>query len=85
MITYPRVPMALLNGLDLLTTSGVRVAQAKGSSAAKSNESMLKELSDIPQPDPGLCEKTGVAETMDEKYFSCSVDDVVSVEAAGVG
>lgn len=42
--------MALLNGFDRLATSGVKVAHAKGSSAASSSESMLKELSDIAQP-----------------------------------
>lgn len=79
---YPSVPIALLNAPDLLATSGVNVARAEASSAACNKESMLKELSDIPQP---LCAYTGVAATIALRYFSCSVEEVVSVEVAGVG
>lgn len=74
--------MALLKAPDLLATSGVKVARAEASSAACRRESILNELSDIPQ---FLCIWRGVADTIALRYFSCSVDEVVSVEFAGVG
>jgi hypothetical protein len=42
------------------------VAPPSGSSAAKNNELTLSELSDMPQADPCLREKMGVAETNDD-------------------
>lgn len=75
--TYPRVPIALLKGFRR-DCSGV----ALRSSAAKNNESMLSELSDIPQADPCRKTETGVAATNAIIYFSCSNDEVLSDDVA---
>lgn len=69
---YPKVPIALLKGFDLRTTSGVNVPPTNGSSAARSSESMLKELSD-PHAEVCFPAKTGVADTRADKYFSCKM------------
>lgn len=67
-ITYLRVPMALLNGLALRDTSGVNVPDpCTWSSAARSKESMLSVLSDICQADPCLSAERGVAHTNTDK------------------
>lgn len=71
--------MALLNGF-LRDCSGVAFL----SSAANRSESMLKELSDIPQADPCRNIDTGVAATRAAMYFSCSNDDVLSDEFAEI-
>lgn len=72
-ITHAIVPMALLNGLR--DASGVSVL----SSAAKSNEFILRLESDIPHAEPCLKTERGVAATSTDRYLSCSnVDDVVS-------
>lgn len=70
MTAYPSVPIALLKGFDRLATSGVKVAFVNGSSAASSNELMLKVLSDIPHAELWRRLKTGVAVTNALKYFS---------------
>ena len=69
--------MALLKGF-LRDCSGVAVL----SSAANNSESMLKELSDIPQAEPCRSIDTGVEATSAAMYFSCSKDDVLSDEFA---
>lgn len=74
--TYPKVPIALLKGLDLRTTSGVRVPPTNGSSAASSNESMLRVLSDIPHAEVCFAANTGVADTKADRYFSCNAINI---------
>lgn len=69
--------MALLNGF-LRDCSGVAFL----SSAAIKRESMLRELSDMPQADPCRNIDTGVAATRAAIYFSCSNVDVLSDELA---
>lgn len=69
--------MALLNGFRR-DCSGV----ALRSSAANNKESILRELSDIPQAEPCLSADKGVAATRAIIYFSCSKDDVVSEDVA---
>lgn len=71
--------MALLKGF-LLDCSGV----ALRSSAASSRESMLRELSDIPQAEPCRSTDNGVAATKAIMYFSCSNVDVVSEDVAKI-
>jgi hypothetical protein len=73
------VPIALLNGF-LRDCSGVAFL----SSAASRRESMLKELSDIPQAEPCRSIDTGVEATRAVMYFSCSNDDVLSDELAEI-
>lgn len=71
--------MALLNGF-LLDCSGVAFL----SSAANNKESILSELSDMPQADPCRRTDTGVAATRAEMYFSCSNVEVLSEELAEI-
>lgn len=71
------MPNALLNGFRR-DCSGVTFR----SSVAKSNESMLNVLSDIPQAEFCRIMDRGVAETSAAMYFSCSKEDVLSEEVA---
>lgn len=79
MYSYPNVPIALLKGLDLRTTSGVSVPPTSGSSAANSNESILSVLSDIPHAVVCLVAKSGVADTIADKYFSYNKESYENV------
>lgn len=69
--------MALLNGFRR-DCSGVAFL----SSAASKSESMLSELSDMPQAEPCRNIDTGVEATRAAMYFSCSSVDVLSDELA---
>lgn len=74
--------MALLKGFDLRTTSGVSVPPTNGSSAAKSNESILKLLSDMPHAELCFPAKTGVADTRADRYFSCNTHTHTQIDFA---